>query len=84
MQNDDSEVIKSAHKQWLELNVTKSALAAIEEHKGKFIKSLIRDAFDKDVSSDQIRLLAVGLKTCDAIVVLLKTSENFKFYTINL
>ena len=69
----------SAHANWLRHPVTQCALRAIETHEQSFIDTLVRDATSGLVTDEQVRMNAVGLKTCKAVKALLNNSANFKF-----
>lgn len=77
MQNNDSE-IPTIHDNWIKHPMTQAGLRAIKEHASRFSKALVRDATDPNVTDEQVRMNAVGLKTCDAIMLLLSTPGNFK------
>ena len=76
-QEQDSE-ISTLHGSWMRNPITEHAMIIIRNHKHSFIKSLSRDATNPDVTDEQIRMNAVGMKTCDAILILLENSTNFK------
>jgi hypothetical protein len=80
MQNEDSEV-RTAHSNWLRSPITQAAFRAIHEHRSKFVEALERDATNKEITDEQIRCTAVGLKTCSAISMILMNSDSFKLST---
>ncbi len=80
--NNQEELINSAHKNWLEHPMTKAVLEKIKAHREKFILSLSANALNfsgpngDGVCSEKYRTIGAGLKTCDAILVLIKEPTN--------
>lgn len=77
-QDSDEDIIKGAHANWLQHSVTKAAFQAIEKHKLTLVAFMADNATNVSIPSEVIRLNANALKTCNAIVALLSTPENFK------
>jgi len=79
MQNksESEDVIPTAHANWLAHPMTKGALRAIQNHRESFIKHISVNATSSDVTDEQIRMSAMGVKTCDTIESLLYNKDRF-------